>query len=128
MYRNESKKSLLVDRNEFASVDGQLISMPFDPSELLQLNTELTDKERQQSVESLYTYGLFFAAQIYGKLDKKIQSAEYCQLTLQRQIDEHSEKVEGKVAGQESGKGERAFKQQPVEKISFDPLEWATVS
>lgn len=135
MYRVESKKNHLVDRNEFAAVEqgNQLISMPFDPSEMLQLSSELKDSDRQQSVESLYTYSLFFSAQIYGKLDKKVQSAEYCQLTLQRQIDEHSEKVGNAGKGEkdeqkQKATSERTFKQQPVEKISFDPLEWATVS
>lgn len=133
MYRVESKKNHLVDRNEFTSVEAgnQLISMPFDPSEMLQLSSELTDSDRQQSVESLYTYSVFFLAQIYGKLDKKVQSAQYCQLTLQRQIDEHSQKVgttEKPDKDEQQKATNRTFKQQPVEKISFDPLEWATVS
>jgi len=80
-------------------------------------------------VESLYTYSLFYLAQIYGKLDNKEKSAEYCQLTLQRQIDEHAGDLgrATEALGGE-GKGVKQFKQQPLDKIKFDPLDWATVS
>jgi hypothetical protein len=61
-------------------------------------------------------------AQIYGKLDNKEKSAEYCQLTLQRQIDEHAGDLgwtTKTLCGERNGM--KQFRQQPL--IKFDPLD-----
>jgi len=119
IYRDMSGKSYL---NE----DESLVTMPFDPSELILLSIDLDDEARKSSIESLYTYSLFYSAQIYGKLDDKVKSAEYCQLTLQRQLDEHAD--DSSKTREVLSKGVvKLFKQQPLETIKFDPLDWATV-
>jgi len=122
IYRDMSGKSHLTE-------DESLVTMPFDPSELIVLSVDLDNEARKTSMESLYTYSLFYLAQIYGKLDNKEKSAEYCQLTLQRQIDEHAGDLgrPTEALGGE-GSGVKQFKQQPLDKIKFDPLDWATVS
>ena len=118
VYKSDSVKNFL----DFGGDEEELLSLPFDPSELICLNTELTAKARRTSFESLYTHSLFYSAQIYGKLDEKVKSAYYCQLTLQRQIDEHNEDLTEKSPLEAEAK----LKQQPLEKVCFNPLDWAT--
>ena len=101
-----------------------LILMPFDPSELICLKRELSDDKRRINFESLYTHSLFYMAQIYGKLDDKEKSAYYCQLTLQRQMDEHYNAVEAEI--EEQVLTESDVKLQPQEKVLFNSLDWAT--
>lgn len=128
-FKTASLKNYLTETNEFDSNDRTFTSMPFDPSEFIRVNLELTNDSRKNNFESLYTYSLFFSAQIYGKLDEKVKSAYYCQLTLQRQIDEHREGVTSPQEPTNENPNEKiVFKQQPLEKITFDPLDWATVS
>lgn len=128
-FKTASLENYLTDANEFSSSDKTFVSMPFDPSELIRVNLELTNDARKNNFESLYTYSLFYSAQIYGKLDQKEKSAYYCQLTLQRKIDEHREGVSNQSEPEKKDPNEgKVFKEQPVEKITFDPLDWATVS
>jgi hypothetical protein len=60
---------------------------PYQPNELIKIDEKLTDDKRNALFESLYTHSLFYMAQIHGKLGNKEQSAYYCQLTLQRQLE-----------------------------------------
>ena len=101
-------------------------SYPFDPSELICLNKELSSEKRRSNFEALYTHSLFFMAQIYGKMDEKEKSANYCQLTLQRQMDEHCETVESLENRDPDLITEKDLEQQPQEKVLFNSLEWAT--
>lgn len=118
------------DYLERSGSDQLFVSYPYDPSELVVLNFDLENADRKASIESLYTYSLFYLAQIHGKLDEKVKSATYCQLTLQRQIDEHADGM-NRMKEEDNKSGTKTetkrFKQQPLEKINFDPLDWATV-
>ncbi len=67
--------------------------MPFDSVELIGIDMQLTNEERKSSFESIYTHSLFYSAQIYGKLNDKEKSAYFCQLTLQRQLDQHNSQL-----------------------------------
>ncbi len=44
-------------------------------------------KKRSTQFEDTYTHTLYFLAQVYGKMEDKTKSAEYCHTTLQRQLD-----------------------------------------
>ncbi|CAN0178534.1 unnamed protein product, partial [Laminaria digitata] len=59
---------------------------------------------RVEKLESLLTHALYYLAQAYGTQDAE-QSAKYCAITLQRQLDA-SHRGEGK-------------------EVSFDPGEWS---
>jgi len=48
---------------------------------------EATDCERKHSFENLYTHTLFFIAQALKTLNKFEESANYCMMTLKRQIN-----------------------------------------
>ena len=85
IYRQDSLKNYLTDVEEFKQ-NLELTTMPYDLVELIDVDIELTNEARKASFESIYTHSLFYSAQIYGKLDEKEKSANYCQLTLQRQI------------------------------------------
>ena len=104
------------------SSTGNRTSMPFLPAEIISLNKVETDKSREKHFESLYTHSLFFFAQIYGKLDEKEKSAFYCQITLQRQLNEHNEALDLEVERREKTENIK----QLDEKVSFNPLDWAT--
>lgn len=104
-------------------------TVPFDPSEMISLNKKLTLKKRRDNFEALYTHSLFFYAQIYGKLDEKERSAHFCQLTLQRQIDEHNEVIDslkGNPDEYEEILKSKNLEEQPQERVLFNPLDWAT--
>ena len=45
------------------------------------------EEERQMAFESEHTHTLFYLAQIYDKLQKRSESAEYCYATLRRQLE-----------------------------------------
>lgn len=127
IYKNSSIKNFIAENSDKPAENEQAYTtMPFDPSELIRLSLELTNESRKINIESLYTYSLFYSAQIYGKLDEKVKSAHYCQLTLQRQIDEHDEGTRKNEEKEQDPKAKKHFEQQPLEKIRFDPLDWAT--
>jgi len=130
IYKQYSLRSYLNDE-EFQT-EG-FTSMPFDLVELIGIDMQLTNEERKTSFESIYTHSLFYSAQIYGKLDDKEKSAYYCQLTLQRQIDEHSSQLLAKSTDTQTNLSETSEKKSLAslnkelqEKISFNPLDWAT--
>lgn len=111
-----------------SAIEEEKQTPPFDPSELIELNSNLTVEKRRSSFESLYTHSLFYFAQVYGKLDEKEKSAKFCQLTLQRQIEDHLAATTS-VECNTGGDGlEDNFQQQPQEKVVFNPLDWATHS
>ncbi|CAF0829156.1 unnamed protein product [Brachionus calyciflorus] len=119
---NSSKNYLNSEECKFGTI-------PFDPSELILLNKNLNLKKRRDNFEALYTHSLFFFAQIYGKLDEKEKSANYCQLTLQRQIDEHNEIIDnlnGNPDEYEEILKSKSLNEQPQERVLFNPLDWAT--
>lgn len=122
-YKLKSVQNLLPnDQVKFETV-------PFDPSELININKKLTLKKRHDNFEALYTHSIFFFAQIYGKLDEKERSAFYCQLTLQRQIDEHNEVIDslkGNPDEYEEIMKSKNLDEQPQERVLFNPLDWAT--
>lgn len=45
---------------------------------------------RAKDLEGLFTHTLFYLAQCYGSLGKPAKGAEYCQRTLQRQLESGS--------------------------------------
>ena len=49
-------------------------------------------KKRSNHFEETYTHTMYYLAQVYGKLGEKTKSAEYCHITLQRQLDAMSYK------------------------------------
>lgn len=101
--------------------------MPFDPSEIIQLDVNLTRERRCFNFESLYTHSLFYFAQVYGKLNEREKSANYCQLTLQRQMDEHSlRRALAEDAAVAAATSDDTDVPQPLERVVFEPLEWAT--
>ncbi len=77
---------------------------PYLLRELIHIDFSTQTIDRREEFEQTYTHTLFYLAQIYGKLNDKNQSANYCRLTLERQLsmfhDEHSK--------------------------HFDPFDWAT--
>lgn len=102
--------------------------LPFDPSEIISLNVKsLSTEKRRANFEGLYTHSLFFFAQVYGKLDEKEKSASYCQLTLQRQLNEHVETVNDVNSVDQPNEGAQ-ITEQPQERVVFNPLDWATHS
>ncbi len=60
-------------------------------SELLEPETEEQAdnimSKRDDEFEDLYTHSLYYLAQVYGKLEESQKSAEYCHVTLHRQLD-----------------------------------------
>ena len=54
-------------------------------------------QKRKDAFEDAYTHTLYYLAQVYGKLDENKKSAEYCHVTLCRQLDS----------------------------MKYDPLDWA---
>ncbi|UJR09813.1 hypothetical protein I4U23_014039 [Adineta vaga] len=84
--------------NKISSIEPYLLR------EIIHIDTSLQSIDRRQEFEQIYTHTLFYLAQIYGKLNEKNQSANYCRLTLERQLSmfnsNHSK--------------------------HFDPLDWAT--
>ena len=59
---------------------------PYVLREIIQIDPTLQPADRREEFEQTYTHTLFYLAQIYGKLDQKVQSANYCRLTLERQL------------------------------------------
>ncbi|CAF5218771.1 unnamed protein product, partial [Rotaria magnacalcarata] len=81
-----------------------LSTEPYLLRELIEIDSAIPTIDRRDEFEQIYTYTSFFLAQIYAKLDDKDQSANYCRLTLERQLDMfHSDN-----------------------RKHFDPLDWAT--
>ena len=56
---------------------------PYLLRELIHIDPSI---DRREEFEQIYTHTLFYLAQIYAKLDQKDQSANYCRLTLERQL------------------------------------------
>jgi hypothetical protein len=77
---------------------------PYLLRELIDIDRSISPIARREEFEQIYTHTLFYLAQIYAKLNHKDQSANYCRLTLERQLSmyhgDHSQ--------------------------HFDPLDWAT--
>ena len=85
--RSEYNKSLEV-LMEAKMIYESCSSRPFPPADKDWLLGDLrVEEEREQSFEDLYTHTLFYIAQVYTHLDKPKLSAEYCQKTLCRQLD-----------------------------------------
>lgn len=64
--------------------------------------TETSEREREGAFERQHTFTLFYLAQVYGNLKQHKLSAQYCQTTLGRQLEEG-----------DGGEGE------------YDPIEWS---
>ncbi|KAJ3267827.1 hypothetical protein HK104_005599, partial [Borealophlyctis nickersoniae] len=47
---------------------------------------EMSDEDRWKMIDNLHTHTLFYLAQVYGLLQLKDKSAEYCRMTLKRQL------------------------------------------
>lgn len=132
IYKQESLRNYVQDDAELKKSDS-FVTMPFDSVELIEVDMELTNEARKLSFESIYTHSLFYSAQIYGKLNEKEKSAYFCQLTLQRQIDQHNTKLAeanhettDENEKKNSKKSLTLFSMELQEKISFNPLDWAT--
>ncbi|CAF1537137.1 unnamed protein product [Adineta steineri] len=63
-----------------------LVIEPYLLREIIHIDTSIQADDRRQEFEQTYTHTLFYLAQIYGKLDQKNESANYCRLTLERQL------------------------------------------
>ncbi|OWF38560.1 KIF1-binding protein homolog [Mizuhopecten yessoensis] len=50
-------------------------------------DSEKLEYQRNQAFEATYTHTLYYMAQVHAKLGDSKQSAQYCQTTLQRQLD-----------------------------------------
>jgi hypothetical protein len=59
---------------------------PYRLQELIHIDSNSQQIDRREEFEQIYTHTLFYLAQIYAKLDRKDESANYCRLTLQRQL------------------------------------------
>ncbi|KAG5893060.1 hypothetical protein JTB14_014840 [Gonioctena quinquepunctata] len=60
---------------------------PIDISELFQANLENYDTNMSyRNLEKVYTFTLYYLAQIYGLLKDALKSSVYCHITLQRQL------------------------------------------
>jgi len=131
IYKQDSNKNyLIIDDDNYKT-------MPFDPTELISIDTRLTNEIRRNNFESVYTHCLFYSAQVYAKLDDKEKSAYYCQMTLQRQLDQFNNKMTTLDNDQDSivkeeGEAEATtaiankndltiLNQQLQEKVSFQP-------
>lgn len=77
---------------------------PYLLKEIIEIDSNIPTIDRRDEFEQIYTHTSFYLAQIYGKLSNKDQSAHYCRLTLERQLDMfHGDN-----------------------RKHFDPLDWAT--
>lgn len=56
---------------------------PYRLQELIHIDSSI---DRREEFEQIYTHTLFYLAQIYAKLERKDESANYCRLTLERQL------------------------------------------
>ncbi|XP_067682951.1 KIF-binding protein-like [Haliotis asinina] len=59
----------------------------FKPDESDQSDIAAISKARSKHFENTYTLTLFYIAQVYALTEKKEDSAKYCHVTLQRQLD-----------------------------------------
>jgi hypothetical protein len=78
---------------------------PYLLRELIHIDSSIQSIERREEFEQIYTHTLFYLAQIYAKLNQKDESANYCRLTLERQLSIFNRDKNNK---------------------HFDPLDWAT--
>lgn len=64
---------------------------PHKPEEIFKVSKEGEEdtllKDREERFESTYTHTLYYLAQVYGKLEENDKSAQYCHVTLRRQLD-----------------------------------------
>ncbi|CAF1277879.1 unnamed protein product [Rotaria sp. Silwood1] len=81
-----------------------LLIIPYILREIISIDISIQINERREEFEYIYTHTFFYLAQIYGKLNDKDQSANYCRLTLERQLEMFHKYT----------------------KKHFDPLDWAT--
>ena len=59
---------------------------PYLLRDLITIDSSISMNDRREEFEQTYTHTLFYLAQIYGKLSEREQSANYCRLTLERQL------------------------------------------
>ncbi|CAF4380931.1 unnamed protein product, partial [Rotaria sp. Silwood2] len=81
-----------------------LLIEPYLLREIINIDLLIQTNDRREEFEQIYTHTFFYLAQIYAKINDKDQSANYCRLTLERQLE--------------------MFHQHT--KKHFDPLDWAT--
>nr|XP_023018291.1 KIF1-binding protein homolog [Leptinotarsa decemlineata] len=61
---------------------------PIDISDLFKVNLETSDSAvSQKNFEKVYTFTLYYLAQIYGVMKDALKSSIYCHITLQRQLE-----------------------------------------
>ena len=63
---------------------------PLSVDEILQApsgDEDSKEHSRTETFEGTYTHTLYYLAQVYGKLEEAKKSAEYCQVTLRRQLE-----------------------------------------
>lgn len=72
---------------EFYKQNTATIHQPFLPIELIQIDSTVTDSDRELAFEMAHTKSLYYFAQLYGKMGDRHKSAFYCQKTLQRQLN-----------------------------------------
>lgn len=124
IFKQDSNRNYL--ENNSKDVVAEFKTMPFDPTELISIDLKLNDEIRKNNFESIYTHCLFYSAQVYAKLDEKDKSAYYCQLTLQRQIDQNKMILNNDEDTNTNKNDLTILNQQLQEKVSFQPLDWAT--
>ncbi|XP_064418690.1 KIF-binding protein [Latimeria chalumnae] len=63
---------------------------PLDPHEYFMAEEEkLTEQERARRFEKVYTYTLYYLAQVYKNMEMNEKASRYCHTTLQRQLEFH---------------------------------------
>lgn len=126
IFKQDSNRNYLENNSQDAAAAAEFKTMPFDPTELISIDLKLNDEIRKNNFESIYTHCLFYSAQVYAKLDEKDKSAYYCQLTLQRQIDQNKMILNNDEDTNTNKNDLTILNQQLQEKVSFQPLDWAT--
>ena len=85
--RSEPQKSLEYLLKAKAVYESHVaLPPPLSETEWLE-GKEVSEWEREQAFENLHTLTLFYLAQVYGNLNQAKLSAQYCQMTLSRQLE-----------------------------------------
>ncbi|XP_046575702.1 KIF-binding protein-like [Haliotis rubra] len=74
--------------------DPHTVEEYFKPDESDQNDIAAISKTRSKHFEDTYTLTLFYIAQVYALTEKKEDSAKYCHVTLQRQLDSFTYKAD----------------------------------
>ncbi|XP_071079424.1 KIF-binding protein-like [Haliotis cracherodii] len=74
--------------------DPYAIDEYFKPDESGEKDIATISKTRSKHFENTYTLTLFYIAQVYALTEKKEDSAKYCHVTLQRQLDSYTYKAD----------------------------------